>query len=790
MRNNYFTIILRLLGKHKFYVSLNFLGLVLGITFSILLILLIRFDFSYDNYFDNHENIFRIGMSEKETSGEVINNAVAPTYFASQLSFYYPEIKHSASFTSTNKPLVQYGDKKFFEENILTTDTAAFNIFSYEFINGNSESCFNNPNSIVITESFSKKYFGNNNSLHKVLIVNNDYQFTVTAVIKDLPPNVHLQFDALVSRALKGTPYGYVYVKLDEKADVGSFTKKINTYFADYTNKILASQGKALYPIIQSLEDTHFRSGLIGDRRTSSRIYGYTFIVMLIIILLITCLNYVNLAGTQNITRHKEVSIRKISGASTFELAKRFLGEATTISLSALVVSLIFIKLILSSPEFIQLINRPLEFNLISDFSLVIFFIFYALVIGLLSGSYPAFYLSKLSPADALKGTYSPDAFGTRLRKYLVAIQFAASIGIVICTILINSQIDFILTKDLGFQKENVLLLKNPDVEITEDLPVIIEELKKHSDVLEVSTAMTFPGRDATPQEYKFESNSGIETKTIKTMWVLENYPDVMKLNFVNGKGFDKIFLSKNEQSIIINETLANELNIKNSSGGIIKSTEFDGSVVEWNVVGIVKDFNIVSLHNNVEPIVMRAMSHPPMGRIHLRITGNRIDEIITYTKKVWNKYIPAYPFDYYFLDENLNQYYKEDKTQADLMNLFSVASILLSVMGLVGITSFKAKEKTSEIAIRKVLGASVTKILIMFSHQIAAVIFTAFVISAPVSYWIINLWKGSFAYQVNTNLVSFLLVLFWTLFLAVGITIIYSFKVANTNPVEAIREE
>ncbi len=807
MIKNYLKSALRNITRNKFYSVLNILGLSIGLISTIFILLYIQDELSFDKYNKNYKRIYRLEsdfrISEKHDKFAVTSVPIAPA-----MKMEYPEIEQYARIVDNGNMFIRYKNKEFYEKKIYSADSSYFKVFTCEFLKGSPDNALTEPNTMVVTESFAKKYFGEANPLGEVLRDGDNMNYKVTAVIKDLPGNTHLKYDALTSMATIAKVYGkdqfnslkpeafwnvgiYSYILLKPNADI----KNIHAKFPAFNKKYMEPLGKQINAdfklITTNLANIHLSTkNLEGDLPRGSMSYVYIFSFVALFILLIASINYMNMATSRSANRAKEVGIRKVLGAFRAQLSRQFLSESVLLAFISLIISLAFIQLLL--PLFNELSDKHLTFGVFSNPFIFIGIIAITLVVGLVSGSYPAFYLSSFMPARVLKGKIDSGRNSGYLRKTLVVFQFVISIMMIIGTLTVSRQLRYMKTKDLGFDKGNIVVAEIQDTVFVKKIPAFREELLQNPAIEAVSASTGVPGKIRSIQVMRVENGSKMQELALNNFQIDYDYIPLMKMKLVKGRNFDKNMGTDLKEGVIINETAAKKLGWGDNALGkkIQYGIELDGTADRnTKVIGVVKDFNYASLHNKIEPIVMFLTKRPGFA-LNIRIKPENKPAALDFIKLVWGKYGVKNPFEYYFLDQNFDESYQAEAKLNKIFTVFSVISIFIALLGLLGLASFTAERRTKEIGIRKVLGSSLMEIANMFYKEFTLLIVVAFIIGTPIAFYALGLWLQQFAYHVNQTWFIFFLSGMLAWIVAMATISFHSIKAASENPVTAIKYE
>ena len=799
MFKNYLKSALRNIKRHKGYAFINIAGLAIGMACCILILMYITTELSYDRYHENTDQIFRLGL-DANMGGSSVVTPISNVPSAPTLVQGYPEVLDAVRIRTVSKRSVTYEDKVFYENGILYADNSIFQVFTFPMIKGDPNTALKPAYTIVLTEETAKRYFGNDNPLGKILKYNNQYDFTVTGVIENVPQNSHFTFDMLCSYE---TLYDldreameewlnfrdYTYLLLSEGFDHRELENKFPALIEKYMGDWLKALGGEIEFFLQPLTSIHLHSNLENEIRANSSItYIYIFTAIGLFILCIACINFMNLATARSSTRAKEVGIRKVIGAERKELIWQFLGESLIYSIFSLMIAILFVRL--AMPFVKSLSGREMSLNLAEMPWLVPSFVGLVVLVGLVAGSYPALFLSSFRPAQVLKGNLKAGSANSRLRSFLVVAQFIISISLIIGTGIILSQIKFMKNKDLGFEKENVLVIEVRDKSIRQSFESIKAEIRKIPGVLSVSSTSLVPGQEPSVQPFIPEGYTEKQAQLMETFRVDHDFFPTLGMEIVKGRNFSPEYGTDSSSAVIINETAAKRYNWEDPIGKTIRVPGDEiGKWETFTVVGVIKDFHRTSLHSVIAPQII-GNDPSNFDELAIRINPENSDNTLSLIREKWKEVDPTRPFDFLYLDGLIDRLYGAEERLSDIFSAFSVFAIFIACLGLFGMASFAAEQRTKEIGIRKVLGASVPGVVVLLSKDFLKLIVVANVIAWPLAYFGMNKWMQNFAYKSGIGIWVF----FITGILAVGIalaTVSYqSIKAALLNPVDAIKYE
>jgi putative ABC transport system permease protein len=813
MLKNQLKFFTRIFLKDKFFSILNILGLALGIAVSIILLLILKNDLTYDKYHRNHARIYRIG-GHLQATGIDVRLARSARELGRILNEEVPEVEDFIRANSWERTMVRYEgkdgkEKSFYEENIVRADSTYFKWFTHKFISGDPTTCLTDLNTVVVTESFAKRYFDNEDPIGKTLIIR-DVAYAVTAVIEDVPENTHLDFDLMMSRLpdrewvvqngeLKSeafwNPDVFTYLVFPEDYDVRNFNAKWENIFVKYYKPFGDQVGGKYTPILEPLADIHFHSTLESDEPHGNMAYLYAFTGIGVFIILLACINYMNLSTAKSVNRAAEIAVKKTLGSGKKSLVISFLGESVFLAFISLIVALALVIFVLEATSFNELVGKRLSFNLFENGAVLAGCLMITLVIGLISGLYPAIYLPSISTIQALKGKFRNQRSGHVLRLVLTTFQFAISIFVVVCTLLMRDQIDFVRNKELGFDKDNILVIPVQDTLVERQIEGIKTELFRNPAITQGTTSYNIPGYNTGGTTVMWaEGEEGMKQQGFTMMFVGEDYLKTMNMKLSAGVDLPAGKAYERDSKFIANEAAVKlmgwDKDLTDGAGDAIgKKVKFYHQEKDGQIIGVVKDFNFNSLHNPVEPLlIMKAGEHG--GFLHLKVSSTNLPETMKFLQEKFSTYDPNHPFEYFFLDQKFNEQYKEDETQYSLLSSLSWICIFISLLGLLGLSAFSANQRTKEIGVRKVHGASVTQIIYLLFKDIMYLVVIAAVLVVPVVLVVIREWLGNFAYQVEISYLTFIVVGALALIVTFVTVAFHSLKTARTNPVVSLKYE
>jgi putative ABC transport system permease protein len=815
MLRTYFKFAIRTFWKDKFYTLLNIIGLAIGIAVSIIILLYLQNDLTYDKHHVNHEQIYRL-VTNVKGPGVEFHTASAAREMGPMLAEDFPEILSFTRLSGMGRILVNVPDQAesiYNEEEWVRADSTMFDVFTHPFLAGNPETALKEKNSVVLTETLARKYFGEEEALGKTLLLYEEKEnFTVTGVIEDLPDNSHVKFDAIVSFieprewAMQDgefnseaiwNPDVFTYLLFPEGYNTTDFFEKLPPFHEKYIKPFGDQVSSELWFYLEPLADVHFTSQQDGDEPQGNIAYVYAFGGIGLFILLLACINYMNLATARSGNRMKEIGMRKVMGSSRRALVLSFLGESVLLSVLALLIALVLVATVLYATPFNDLVEKDLSLNLLDNPILLMGAIGICLFMGVVSGLYPAFYLPAISTVQSMKGAFKSSSSGIVLRKTLVILQFTISIAVVICTLLMQDQISYVRNQELGFNREHLMLIPLQDTLVRNQLPYIKNELEQHSGVMGTTVSYSVPGLWVGNSVFQVEIDSNLTTQSFRTFSVGDNYLETMDIALLAGRDFHENLAGDTDgKSFIINEAAARELGwynpgregakLEDALNGRLKF--FHGEEL-GNVVGIVQDFNVSSLHNAIEPTIIIPASEPG-GVFYARLKGENLPETMGFIEEKWATYDPNHPFEYEFLDESFDELYRADERQSSLISVLSGICLFISLLGVLGLSAFTAEQRTKEVGVRKVLGASVSQIVYLLFKDVMVLVVVASLVAAPIAYWLMDRWLQDFAYRTDINALLFVLASVAALVIAFATMSFHSVKAARRNPVVSLRYE
>ncbi len=804
MLKNYIKIAIRSIRKNPGYASINIFGLTVGITCFVLIYITVRYEISFDKFHEESEKIFRVDNTLKLSSGDY-KYPLGPSGIGPAAKDQLPEVTDYTRLNGGGQELIfEVGNQKFKERELYYADSAFLDFFNFPLLYGTTKDALNAPLKIVMTEKAALRYFGKTDAVGQILNLkgqqNQDIKYSVSAVMKDLPSNTHMYFEMLISNETQrnfqngnflnswGNGGFFTYMRLSDPSAAELVEQKL----IEIKTVNVAEQNQInINPSLVALNDIHLHSNLRNEMQANGNIsFVYIFSATALFILLIAAINYMNLATARSTKRAKEVGMRKVLGAHKKQLVGQFLGESIVMTFISALISVGIAAL--SIQKFGELIGKELNTSMVLDLGLFGTLIFIIILIGLGSGSYPALFLSSFRPVVVLKGKLGSAGGSGLVRKGLVVFQFTISIIMMIGTYVVYSQLSFMQNKSLGFQKENMLVLSNTNNAVTPQLNAFKNELMKNTGVESVTASFSKPG-GLRPIIF-IKSETVVDDEGNLNMAGINidfDYMETMGIKIVEGRNFDPTIPTDSTEAIVINQQSAKELNMTGDAlGRIIQIRLGQNGWANKRVIGVVEDVNFEPLQRKTE-----ATFYGPLfgaySYIYVKLEPEvQTQQTIAYIESQWDQFSPTQPFEYSFLDSDLDQLYESEEELSQVIIYFSLLAIMVACLGLFGLASFSTEQRIKEIGVRKVLGASVTKILLLLSKDFATLIVIAFIIGGTAAFFLKDLWLQDFAFQVEVGVMTFILAGIMALLIAL-LTVSYkTVKAARANPIKSLRYE
>jgi putative ABC transport system permease protein len=795
MIKNLLLVAIRNFKRDKWYSILNILGLTIGITSSLFLIFYIKDELSFDRYHKKADRIYRINSYIKEPDKDAMKLAITPFLMGPVLKKDYPEVEEAVRFAGAGKTMYKNGDLSFYEDKIFYCDSNVFKVFTYHFIEGGPQNALVEPNSLVLTQSIAKKIFGNDKSIVGKSLQNDKGDiYKITGVVKDIPQNSHIIFNVLAS--ISSLPkdfadswrdFGFFnYVLLKPNTNTAAFERKLLPLYDKYLAPIYAPYNIKIRFAAQPITAIHLHSDMTNEpEEVGSISYIYIFGTVALFMLLIACINYMNLTTARSARRAKEIGIRKVSGSSKTQLVAQFLVESAVSAFIALLLSIGLIVLFL--PTFNSIAGKFISFNTLLEPGTFLILISIVLFVGLTGGSYPAFYLSKFNPVHILKGSLSKSSSNVTLRRALVVTQFTISMIMLICTWVVYGQLKYLRNKDLGFNKEHIVsLMVNANNAVGSKIQAFKNDIQKNPGIVSVSTAQTIPGgKNLNFILFSVEAKDGFKEQGISNYAIDEDYFKTLGMQIRKGRNFSG--LSDTLRTIIINENMVNYFGWNDPIG---KKVKFPGDTTGafFEVVGVVKDFNQTSLYNPIAPLIL--FYRPNNNSVQVKLNPTNIPATIARIEKLWKATFPDLPFSYTFLGQDFDSQYAADQKRGKIFTTFSILTILITCLGLLGLIAFITQQRQKEISIRKIMGAGVRQIVPLITTNFILLVGISCLIAFPVAYLFMDKWLKIFPYNTGLSIAPFLLSALIVLLITMLTVVFHTTRAAVANPVKSLRIE
>lgn len=806
MFTSFFRVALRVLWRQKGYTLINIGGLAISMGSALLILLYVLGELQYDTFHTNAKNIYRMYLDGKIGEDRLCVAKTSPP-LGPTMKEEYPEVIDAVRFKDENNVLIRTDQKTFLEDQVLYADSGFFTMFTFPLIRGNPEKVLSAPNSMVITSSTAARIFGDADPIGKTIRFENDtVYFMVTGVAKDPPKNSHLRFNIVV-------PFGAVkdkgldkwvnnsyltYVLLVDGFPARNLEKKLPGMLKrhiGYEIKMLTgveledwikagnSIGYKLQPLLDVHLDSSVQGGLIP---VANRKYLVIFSLIALFTILMACINYMNIATARSASRAREVGIRKVAGSDRKTLIFQFLAESVLISLISMAIAVTLVDIAI--PWFNNAMHLSINIQLLWKFPWWAILIASSVLFGILAGLYPSFLLSTYTPAKVLKSGFSRGKGSVLLRRILVTFQFVISIAVLCGTIIIYSQLTYMQTKDLGFDKENLLVIERGFS--GENLKYLMDEIKKLPGVTQITTSTSIPGKLNNNMTYGIEGRDKTNSYLMRTFWTDENFDETYKLKLLEGRYLSPDFAS-DSSAAVINAVAMRQFGIDDISKTRFLYPDLHGNNKYYQVVGVVQDFNIESLHSEIKPsIFLLKPNNWNWGYLTVRLKPGEIKNTVDSLISLWNKLAIDDPLLYFFLDDELNNAYQEDKRTGNLALFFTILSISIACLGLLGLVSYTIVRRTKEISVRKIMGSPPYSIIILLASETIVLIGIASLIAWPFAWLYMKNWLTDFVYKIKLDPVVFIIATLTVIFISMGTIFWHAYKASTQNPADALRYE
>lgn len=808
MFSNFFRIAIRNLLRQKGYTLINIIGLSVGIASAMLIFMFVTNEENYDTFHEKGKNIYRV-YQKARFNGEPTRSAWTPAPMAATLKADYPEIENVVRLDENTDKLVTLGDKYYILPQAVYADSGFFSIFSFRLLQGNPHTALAEPYSVVLTASTAKKIFGSESAMDKLIRVENDSAaYKITGIVQDPPRNSHFAFDILISFSSRSDSksdfwlnnFLNTYVLLRNGTSAENLEKKfpdmIVKYIGPQIQKVVglsleefAKKGMEIGYKLQPLTDIHLNTDVKhGMKPSSNRKYLYIFSIIGFFIILIASINFMNLSTARSYRRAREVGMRKVLGSDRSKLIIQFLSESILISIVSLVLAFGLLELLL--PVINRRIGLELGLDIFKVWQLVLIWVLFAISVGVLAGFYPAFMLSSFHPTAIFKDHGKSGSRGSILRSILVSVQFFMAIVILTGTIVVYQQLRYMQNKDLGFDKERVITIERAGV-LNEKMQAFIAELKKYPEIVDATNSTSVPGFPNSDNSFMIEGRSLNDTYVMYTTWTDFNFLNTYKLKMAAGRFFSPDIPS-DSACAVINEAALRKMELPNPIGTRIMKPTYTGTYDYLPIIGVLKDFHFQSLHRKIEPYILliKPRNFDWGGIVSIRIGKGDMNKAIREIENTWKQFTNNQPFEYKFLDDRLNDLYKEERRTSYLAITFTILAIMIACLGLLGLISYSTNQRTKEIAVRKIMGAKTPAIVSLLSSEIFRLIIISSVAAWPAAYFFLKNWLDDFAFRIHLSPFVFIATTLIVLGISLAAIGYQSIWAATRNPADSLRYE
>ena len=798
MIQNYLKVALRNIKRSKGFSFINIAGLSVGMVCFILIMLFVKYELSYDRYHENADDIYRVVM---KTPGSIYLGTdwwnCTPGALKAALMGECPEISRIARVRGYGG-MINHENMHNIENRFYIVDPEFLEIFTFPLIEGDPKTALSEPLNLLLTQEMAEKYFGDENPIGKILNLDGQYDFRITGILKNTPANSHFKFDFLASFKTHDTIY------CGRKNPVGQWGNNLYSTYIQVRKDINRESFESKFPVpekkysgretsaefyVQPLMDIHLKSHMIGELEANGDIrYVYLFSAVAFLIMLIACLNYMNLSTARFAKRSKEVGVRKVVGAGRLDLIRQFLGESIVLSFISLSISIVFVKLLLLA--FSSFVQRELSFEFFGSAYSLLSLICIAVAVGIVSGIYPAFFLSSFKPVSVIKNVFGAGSkANSSLRNSLVVFQFIISIALLFCTIVIYDQLKYINKKDLGFKKEHIVIVDIYDNNLRRNYEPLKNELLQYHKISDITVSRQSPAYITAAGSAEWEGETEDDDIIFYTTFVDYNFLDFYGIKLLEGRNFSKEITSDVGKAYILNKTAVETIGWEDPVGKRFRRREKELGVV----IGVVDDFHFQEFRSKVQPLVIKRIDSNrawTVGCFSIKISSEDIPGTLSFIEEKYKEFSSDYPFTYSFLDEKIDRMYRSEQRLGKSFVYFTVLAVFIACLGLFGLAAFAAEQRTKEIGIRKVMGASVSNIILKLSLEFVKWVILANIIAFPVGYFGMNKWLQNFAYKIDIGIWTFILSGTLASIIAL-ITVIHQvFKAATANPVDSLRYE
>lgn len=808
MFKNFFVNTIRNMRKQSGYMMLNIGGLIIGITSFIFISLYVIHELSYDRFHDNYQNKYRIKIIGR-MAGSELDQAITAAPMAQAMLNDYPDIKQATRVRGMGDWLIGYGDHKFNEEGVLFADSTFFDVLDFRLIKGDPGTALVRPRSMIMTEEYARKYFGDADPMGQQVTMESDtVLYTITGVMENVPDNSHIKFDILASMSsYPGVANNqvwvshnfYTYITVADGVQKDELQEKLQGIILKYVGPQLQqilgmsvddfrNAGNDFSYVLEPLTDIHLKGATQYNLEPPGSLNTvYIFAVIAILILAVAIINYVNLATAKSAGRAREVGVKKVAGASRKGLIMQFIGESVIIAAIAVIVSVLLVYALI--PSFIHLTGKTVDFSLLGGNTLL-FLLGLILIVGLSAGFYPAFVLASFDPVDVLKGTLSPGSMSKRLRSILVVFQYAVSIIIIIGSIVVYRQLNFMTRKDLGFDKDNLIVMRRSDA-FWRQRETFRDQILQINGIENAGFSRQVPGMEYSNNAFFRDNDAERNTYLLQQAWVSFDYPQTLGVHLVEGRFFSRDY-GTDSTCVLINEAAVRSLGLNEPVvGQYIQQPGGPDELIRYQIIGVMKDFNITSMHKEIDPVCFSVL-YPGGGDqfATVRLTGENIPATLAALEEKWKEFTPNQPFNYEFFTDTWNNLYSDEMKTGKIFILFSLLAIFIATLGLIGLVTFMTNKRTREIGIRKTYGASVPTVLSLLVKEIAILICFSSLIAWPVAYFGARFWMEGFADKASISPLIYILATILVLVFGFMAVSYQTIRAANYSPAEALRAE
>lgn len=801
MLKNYFLLAFRNIFRQKAYSFINIFGLAIGITSFVIILLYVQNELSFNKHITDAKNKYRVVEIQEAPGVGSQHVAVTMGPLAAALKNDFPEVKQALRITNSGKQLVNYKEKSFNEQFICFADTNIFDMLSIPLLHGNPDNALSETNSVVLSEKIALKYFDSvDDAVGKVIDIANE-PFIVKGVMENITKNAHIYFEMVMPFEIMESRFQWMrswgsnsldtYIQLADGTKPADFEKKLPEFIEKYTSDYWDTK---LEMYIQPILDIHLKSNHIKfqvfNNKQGDMNQVYIFSAIALLILIVACINYVNLSTARAVKRAKEVGIRKTAGAQRTGVIFQFLGESIILTFVSTLIAILFIELLL--PYINSLLSLELNLNF-SNWIFSVGLILLIIVLGLISGSYPAFYLSAFNPVKVLKGSSVNTGQGGSgvLRKVLVIFQFSISIIIIISTLVSVAQVNYFHKKDKGYNDEAVYSIAfhvNDDEQRLKNMEIFKQELQDNPDIYSMSLASSATGI-AGSQSKIYTADSSETPLMVRFGFVDDDYFRMMEIPVVEGRYFSKDFSTERDEAIILNESAVRELGWDNPIGKEFNPRSDDSTAANLKVVGVIRDYNYYSLLSPIEPAAYFYIPER-FQRMVIKINSAKTEPVLSFMKNKWNELFPKAPFDGYFMDDMFKSQYKNQINSMKVFGMFAIICIVISCLGLYGLVAYMVTQRTKEIAIRKALGSSANQIVKLINTDFIKLIIVSSIIAVPIAFYYMSRWLDNFVYRIDLSWYYFAVAIGAALIIAILTNIFHTVRAALKNPADSLRYE